>query len=91
MIFNVVAVFATKANQIGCRRSKNKTHQKALASRFLLSVATTREARRSIFVIDEADEQGQRSVYIIRDCGPQRNPTKYRAKRQAAKFRLFAA
>ena len=23
------------------------------------------------FVIDEADEQGQRSVYIIRDCSPQ--------------------
>ena len=26
MIFNVVAVFATKANHVGCRRSKNKTH-----------------------------------------------------------------
>ena len=42
--------------------------------------------RRSIFVIDKADEQGQRSVYVIRDCSPQRYPTKYMAKSQAAKI-----
>ena len=44
-----------------------------------------KKSRRSVFVIDEADEQGQRSVYIIRDCSPQRDPTKYRAKNELLK------
>ena len=50
-----------------CKKSRRRIFsldeaEMSRASRFLLSVATAREARRSIFVIDEADEQGQRSV-----------------------------